>query len=160
MYNNKTVLDHVLWHMDPEIFRCDICNKSLPNRYSLKQHNDWHSNEFFCNTCQKPFQSRNLLNDHLEIHCEMQRNFICDVCDKGITEGTVVFLKTFLHNFSSSLHSELDHDATHTNNKVYKCTYCDETFIWRSNMYKHRKNEHEAEWLADKANKEVAKMNP
>lgn len=51
-----------------------------------------------------------------------------------------------------------DHVATHMNKMCYKCTYCKESFIF--NMYKQRKQMHEAKWLADKVKTEEAKMNP
>ncbi|XP_055314296.1 transcription factor grauzone-like [Sitodiplosis mosellana] len=249
--------DHIAWHTNPDTFKCDVCNKSLPNRYILKQHNDWHSNKYYCHTCQKSFPRRNLLRNHLEKHKnrnrEKQRNFICDMCDKrfpsqnhlnihrkrhdlrddqicefcakkfktkaelklhqakhldvapktnpkfqcDICNGWYAsksVLKTHkmkhnpdpqkcnqcdkvcpnsaaldqhvrrnhsgtifnCHLCEKSFKSQVtlkDHIATHTNKKSYKCTYCDETFIWRSNMYKHRKQQHEEEWLADKKKK-------
>ncbi|XP_055314042.1 zinc finger protein 62-like isoform X2 [Sitodiplosis mosellana] len=81
------IRDHIAWHNNPDIFRCDVCNKSLPNRLSLNRHNDCPSNKYYCHTCQKSFTRRNHLEDHLEIHknrySEKQRNFICDICDKG-----------------------------------------------------------------------------
>lgn len=79
--------DHIAWHNDPNAFLCNVCSKSLPNRYVLKQHNDWHSNKYYCQKCEKSFPRRNQFRDHLEIHKnrkrEKQRNFICDVCKKG-----------------------------------------------------------------------------
>ncbi|XP_055314295.1 zinc finger protein 726-like [Sitodiplosis mosellana] len=249
--------DHIALHNSPDVFKCDVCNESLPNRYVLKRHNDWHSNKYYCDTCQKSFTCSNHLKDHLKTHrnhnSENQRNFICDVCDKRFhsqkelnghrkrhdlkhdqicefcakkfkTEAQLklhqakhldVASKTkpkfqcdicngwyttkrilkghkMIHNpepqkcshcdkisphpialkqHIKNVHAELDfkchlcekslksqsslkdHIATHTNEKSYKCTYCDETFIWRTNMYKHRKQRHEEEWLADKDKK-------
>lgn len=37
---------------------------------------------------------------------------------------------------------------------------CDLEFIWRTNMYKHRKLVHRAEWEADKAKKDAEKKMP
>lgn len=46
-----------------------------------------------------------------------------------------------------------DHVATHTREKSYKCSYCPEEFIWRSNMYAHQKKCHPMEWSEDRKRK-------
>lgn len=46
-----------------------------------------------------------------------------------------------------------DHIATHTREKSYKCSYCPEEFIWRSNMYAHQKKCHPMEWSEDRKRK-------
>ncbi|XP_055314011.1 zinc finger protein 729-like [Sitodiplosis mosellana] len=251
------IRDHIALHNNPDIFRCEVCKESLPSRYRLKQHNDWHSNKYYCHTCKKSFKVGNLLRDHLEMHKyrnhEIQGNFICDVCDKRFPNRNNLNNHRKIHDLKHDqicefcakkfktktklkLHQEKhldvapktkpkfqcdickgwytskgilkahkmkhdaepqkcsqcdkitpnphaleqhirrnhsdtilnchlceksfklpaslrDHIATHLNNKSHKCTYCDMTFVWRQNMYKHRKQMHEEEWLADKGKK-------
>lgn len=36
--------------------------------------------------------------------------------------------------------------ATHTGEKLFKCSFCEESFIWRPNMYAHRKKMHPKEY--------------
>lgn len=43
-----------------------------------------------------------------------------------------------------------DHIATHTGQKTHRCSFCDEAFIWRPNMYSHQKKAHPEEWNAKK----------
>lgn len=44
-----------------------------------------------------------------------------------------------------------DHIATHTGEKLYKCSFCPEAFIWRPNMYSHQKRAHPEQWQIEKA---------
>lgn len=48
----------------------------------------------------------------------------------------------------------------HKVEKNYKCTYCNEAFIWRMDMYAHRKSKHKAEWLAEKIKSKTDLMTP
>ncbi|XP_055314289.1 transcription factor grauzone-like isoform X2 [Sitodiplosis mosellana] len=150
------IRDHIAWHNNPDIFRCDVCNKSLPNRYSLKQHNDWHSNKYYCDTCQKSFKSRNQFKDHLKLHknrnSEKQRNFICVVCDKGFRSQKhlnnhrrrhdlqhdqicEVCAKTFKTKAELKAHQE-----THTSRSSKPKWQCNVCNGWYSNQYKLAKH--------------------
>ncbi|XP_055314294.1 zinc finger protein 845-like [Sitodiplosis mosellana] len=143
------LVHHLSVHLDvaPKTkpkFQCNICNGWYASRGSLKTHKDKHnSGPQKCNQCDKISANTHALEQHIKnVHAES--DFKCHLCDKSL----------------KSQASLKDHVATHTNNKSYKCTYCDETFIWRPNMYKHRKQQHEEEWLADRDKIEAAKKKP
>lgn len=50
-----------------------------------------------------------------------------------------------------------DHISSHTNEMKHKCSYCDQAFIWRSEMYKHRKKIHFQQWSIDNEKKIAAR---
>ncbi|XP_055314293.1 zinc finger protein 90-like [Sitodiplosis mosellana] len=126
-------------------FQCDICKGWYASRGSLINHKTKHnSGPQKCNQCHKVSANTHALEQHIRYIHNSEANFKCHLCDKSLRSQA----------------SLKDHVATHTNKKSYKCTYCDETFIWRQNMYKHRKHQHEEEWLADKDKIEAAKKKP
>lgn len=43
--------------------------------------------------------------------------------------------------------------ATHTQQKLYSCSFCPKEFFSNSNMYKHLRNLHNAQWEAQKNKK-------
>ncbi|XP_055325845.1 zinc finger protein 431-like [Sitodiplosis mosellana] len=151
--------DHIAWHTNPDIFRCDVCNKSLPNRYILKQHNDWHSNKYYCHTCKKSFPRRHLLKTHLEKHKnrnrEKQRNFICDVCDKGFPSQNHLNIhrkrhdlkhdqicefcaKKFKTKAELKLHQAKHLDVAPKTNPKFQCDICNGWYASKSVLKTHK----------------------
>lgn len=63
------------------------------------------------------------------------QNFQCHLCAKAFKAAAAL----------------KDHIATHTGEKLYKCSFCPEAFIWRPNMYSHQKKAHPDEWKSKKS---------
>lgn len=125
-------------------FQCKICNGWLASKGSLVTHMIRHNSKpQKCDQCNKVSPNAAALRHHVRsVHCES--NYKCHICGKSF-------------KLSATLE---DHTATHQDNKIYKCTFCEETFTWRTNMYKHRKKNHQAEWLADKEKKNAEFLEP
>ncbi|XP_031627601.1 zinc finger imprinted 3-like [Contarinia nasturtii] len=125
------------------LWNCGICGKEFKTKTQLDNHVEKHNNDnvdpqkpkskFQCNQCDKISPNSNALYSHIrQVHCESK--YKCHLCTKSF-------------KLEDSLK---DHISMHLKSKNYKCTYCDQAFVWRSNMYKHRKQLHRKEWLSEK----------
>ena len=68
-----------------QIYKCEICDKELKNKESLKTHvNVVHNfvNEHQCNICQKLFKLHTNLPSHIKVCHENKKNHKCDSCGK------------------------------------------------------------------------------
>ncbi|XP_031640218.1 zinc finger protein 267-like isoform X2 [Contarinia nasturtii] len=146
---NSSLKNHLASHSNgspapkPKLkFQCTLCKVWLSSKSSLKLHLQTHTAESSrCHKCNKVFSHSYGLVRHIRI-VHFNRIYRCHLCNKAYKRGD----------------SLRDHIETHQNHKIYKCTFCEESFGWRSNMYKHRKLAHRMEWLAEKMEKESARM--
>lgn len=146
--------------------QCTICDSWLSNRYTLKTHMQNHSSEpQKCPQCDKVSPNHHALMCHIkEVHTIPK--FQCEHCDKRFKMASALKVK-LIHGCYKDTQKYLlnvcpfpsfqDHMATHTGKKLYRCSYCSESFVWRPNMYSHQKKAHPDEWNADKTRRELAK---
>lgn len=88
-YNQRTRLyEHVLLHVNPEYYQCDICkrncldNESL-RRHKLKIHTPEEQRDFKCEKCAKAFATQGDLILHKNYHTAMEnKEYQCDQCEK------------------------------------------------------------------------------
>lgn len=152
-FKTKTQLDnHVEKHNndnDPQKpkskFQCNQCDKISPNSNALYSHiRQVHcESKYKCHLCTKSFK----LEDSLKVWLKLIELFL-SILENTIFRNSLIVIGvySFRHFF---LHLQ-DHISMHLKSKNYKCTYCDQAFVWRSNMYKHRKQLHRKEWLSEK----------
>ncbi len=84
-------------------YECDICNKRLSRKWSLKRHKrTLHTREkpYECDVCNKRFSRKGNLNIHKRTHTG-DKPYECDVCKKRF----------------SYLTSLVQHKRTHTRDK-------------------------------------------
>ena len=63
--------------------RCRKCNYTSSSKKSLQKHvNEQHPRRIECDSCDQTFGNNHELETHVEEH-KAQKNFKCDVCDKG-----------------------------------------------------------------------------
>ncbi len=113
---------------------CNICNKNLSSKKSLKAHlwgvHDIGSGNWFnCDKCDYKCKTNGDLKSHLwNIHSEGGKWFNCDKCDyKSKTNGT---LKSHIWN----IHSE--------GGKWFNCDKCDYKSKTNSHLKEHLRNIH------------------
>lgn len=78
------VLQHCIWHDNPEAFKCDTCNKCFQDNVCLRDHvTSMHipteERRFQCDQCSRLFAKQHLLNTHLKMQhtVKEQRPFVC-----------------------------------------------------------------------------------
>ena len=66
-----------------DTFECRKCNYTSSSKKSLQKHvNEQHPRRIECDSCDQTFGNNHELETHVEEH-KAQKNFKCEVCDKG-----------------------------------------------------------------------------
>lgn len=86
-FRKRVASDHVLYHRNPELFKCNICDKICTNSRMLRNHVDNHmpdiEKRFECSVCYKKFSKEYLLRNHEVFHIPVgERNLKCEFCQK------------------------------------------------------------------------------
>uniref|UniRef100_A0A1I8Q2B9 C2H2-type domain-containing protein n=1 Tax=Stomoxys calcitrans TaxID=35570 RepID=A0A1I8Q2B9_STOCA len=80
------LVDHINRHLDPEYFKCKICDKVMADRRCLDKHVKTHEVQekpHKCDKCDKSYSSLFVLNNHKAVHfSEEEKKFPCDQCGK------------------------------------------------------------------------------
>lgn len=84
-YNSaQLVREHLLYHMNEQLFRCKLCEMELDTLTAFKKHAYKHSNEGVsrterqCTECGKTFRAEGGLRLHMtQIHLFNGRNHMC-----------------------------------------------------------------------------------
>ncbi|XP_015922622.1 zinc finger protein 14-like [Parasteatoda tepidariorum] len=129
-FNNKTYLKrHYLKHIEEKPYKCDKCPISFTRKIALQKHEFAHksSDEYKCQNCFVNFISFQDLHNHYRVkHPRTKPYYICYIC-----------LKVIRHKQSFFRHCRL-----HTNDRPFKCKYCDKKYTLKYDLHKHHKNCH------------------
>ncbi|KAM5125476.1 LOW QUALITY PROTEIN: zinc finger and BTB domain-containing protein 41-like [Callospermophilus lateralis] len=140
---------HTRVHTGEKHFECDICHQRYSTKSNLTVHRNKHSNEtefhkkeHKCPYCNKLHASKKTLAKHVKRqYSENAQEFIsikktkseswkCDICKKSFTRRP---------------HLE-EHMILHSQDKPFKCTYCEEHFKSRFARLKHQEKFHLVVW--------------
>ncbi|XP_058443330.1 zinc finger protein 62 homolog [Malaya genurostris] len=125
----RRLYEHCQRHINPDMFRCEICNKSFTESDGLEKHNKWvHTPDsekpFKCEICDAAFYKDYLLRNHMKYHISMeQKIFKCKECDKSF--GTAVLLRAHQQNIHGAASS-------------WVCDICAKGFVHKSLLERHR----------------------
>ncbi|CRK96934.1 CLUMA_CG010316, isoform A [Clunio marinus] len=102
---------------------CNVCNKKFQKRSNLIDHLRLHANVkvFSCEYCEKSFVQAGNYKAHLRTHTK-EKPYACEYCNKAYSQ-------------SSSLKI---HIRSHTQEKNYICEVCDKAFTNSSDLGKHK----------------------
>lgn len=102
---------------------CEVCNKTFQRKSNLVDHLRLHANVklFSCTYCDAAFVQSGNLKSHIRTHT-LEKPFTCSVCNKGFSQSSA--LKT--------------HMRSHTNERDYICDVCQKGFTNKSDLTKHK----------------------
>ncbi|KAG4071036.1 hypothetical protein HA402_001473 [Bradysia odoriphaga] len=126
------MLEHIRYHVNPDIHRCEQCGKKCKDRQTLKSHEKTHVplnlRGHKCNSCSKYFGSAQILKLHVrEVHTVSSETFTCDHCDR-------------IYRSKFKLETHLRHVHRPSGNDV--CEICGRTFKHMESLKNHKELEH------------------
>ncbi|XP_053668074.1 zinc finger protein 431-like [Anopheles marshallii] len=118
----------------PQRMVCDLCLTTFQNQASLEWHRKYHlskegtqNGRYICDVCRKQCASSSHLHLHRKTHLA-QKPYVCTYgCDRS---------------FSSSGNRQKHISRMHTHEKKYRCTKCNESFIYARQLQLHRERKH------------------
>lgn len=102
-------------------FQCTMCNKSFNTKVLLKEHMSKHIRQYKCTFCAYATSSSNHLKEHILFRHSDSANYKCQFC------GQKFKVKRFLHR-----HIEL-----HDSSKKFICDLCDKSFTNYNSLNRH-----------------------
>lgn len=122
---NKKLISHIEYvHLNIVKYRCNICEKAYQFKSDLKDHMIAHgeNQKFQCDQCEKSYTRRKRLNDHVRFAHLNTVKYICEYCSKPFR--TKAHLLNHLRN-------------VHENSGKYSCNYCEKRYSQLSDMRVH-----------------------
>lgn len=150
---------------EAESFQCHTCGTVCSTWTGFRTHLKSHSNQdnFDCPLCSKRFQTKNILERHVQTYHLKERPYICQFCGKGFStewycqkhethheKGTgprilardMIYACKYCEKTFPKPRQLRMHESTHTGEKNYECKQCDKTFCYSSSLLKHLKYMH------------------
>jgi len=124
------LVEHIKWHKNPDMFRCEACNRSFKGRAILVNHNlRMHTIDpepSNCPHCDKTFINTRLLNAHVALHLydDKEPDVECDICKK-----------LYKSEAKMLMHKNIRHSG-----ETFMCELCSKIFESRGGLSSHMKS--------------------
>jgi KRAB domain-containing zinc finger protein len=130
--NEKKLVVHIKANhgKKAKTIKCDHCDKSYNKKSHLIEHmRDKHYEipKWPCDHCDKSFNRKSHLVSHVKSKHEQQKHHFCIFCDYS----------TYYKN-----NLEIHMKGNHTNERDFLCVYCDKSYITFSHLQSHKKTVH------------------
>lgn len=128
-------------------YECEECEEKFDRFEGLRIHEEGHipvnKYKFECETCQEKFVSQDRLNLHLKSHVVPEnKTFICEWCGMIFAKADSLRVHRRTHtgekplqcrecNESFSFYGGLKSHMRKHSEGIYKCNYCEKTFIYK-----------------------------
>ena len=139
---------------------CDICGHVFSSKSKLQDHRKHiHDKDFdfVCHICAEPKHNKSKLEQHLIVaHGQGERKFKCDTCDSKFTTNYMLKQHVESHHAKTTLYRCQQCPKTfwlksylkthvrmiHENYRPHKCDICQQGFVYKRDVIKHKKNQH------------------
>ncbi|XP_037036606.1 transcription factor grauzone-like [Bradysia coprophila] len=126
----KAVIEHVEWHMNPNLFRCDNdeCSRTFNEKRALRKHMMEHQGRaegpLDCSQCTKQFPNQDSLKRHVgRVHPQDNQKYTCDICKKD-----------FKLKITLEAHMKYKHIGT---SQQHICDICAKVLSTKQNLKEH-----------------------
>ncbi|EDW45718.1 transcription factor grauzone [Drosophila sechellia] len=125
------LMDHIRKHINPKLFTCTICQKSLNSQDYLATHIETVHNKvaqigkvlkFPCPKCERTFSSERRMANHLAKHDTDQLEHTCEICCKSF--ANVHRLRRHIQSIHEDLHRHV-------------CDICGKKFKFKPSFERH-----------------------
>ncbi|XP_034489790.1 transcription factor grauzone isoform X2 [Drosophila innubila] len=125
------LMDHIRKHINPKLFTCSICNKSLNSQDYLATHIETVHNKvakigkvlnYPCSKCERTFSSERRLANHVMKHDTDQLEHSCQICEKRF--ANVHRLRRHIQSIHEDLHPHV-------------CDTCGKKFKFKPSFERH-----------------------
>ncbi|XP_075158962.1 uncharacterized protein LOC142232133 isoform X2 [Haematobia irritans] len=124
----RPLADHLLWHKNPDAFKCKMCNEVLSNSRDLTSHiSSQHPDnvdileKYECEHCFKNFRNFTIFKNHLRTHSKDQ-DIECQICNKRLES-----------EFQLRRHM----DSFHKDASLHVCDICGKNFKCKDSFKRH-----------------------
>ncbi|XP_076473060.1 uncharacterized protein LOC143302329 [Babylonia areolata] len=141
---------HVQTHIEPKVYTCTLCGKGFKRSCDRIKHERRH--KFECVICGKKYTDNTELQDHLKVHTENNGIMKCLGCEfetldfheyqKHKSKCTIVQCEICGVRLKSLYALRFHISAVHENDRPYKCTLCEKSFVLQTNLKSHMKYRH------------------
>ena len=124
-----------------QTFKCDICDKFLASKDSLKRHKEIHSeghkDKFTCNVCDNKFSSQGNLTKHKKLHTgenllKEQQMYYCDFCEYSSSRSGNLERHKKIHTAQ-----HLPKEEKSKGEKKFSCHLCGFATLYAYNLKVH-----------------------
>ncbi|XP_055317606.1 transcription factor grauzone-like [Sitodiplosis mosellana] len=157
-----SVRDHIKSHLEPEVFKCDICGKTFATRMKLAKHKHRHyltkSRSFICDYCNKACRDKEQMVRHMFTkHKFVEAKLECEICSKRFQIESLLKMhmyaahrekkivgtceicgKSFYRNFSLEKHKLQHIDKSERLIERTQCAHCGEWIATKSGEFYHK----------------------
>lgn len=164
----NSIIEHVQWHMDPNMFRCSECSKTFMIKYGLRKHMSTHHKQdegsTDCSLCAKKFPNQRMLREHTaRVHVPDDQKLTCHICEKKFklratlethikykhSGTTQQYICHICAKILSSQQSLQEHTSTHFDNRRIECELCGALLKNRVCLAAHMRNHRDLEQTCD-----------